>query len=59
MLKTLLLTVTALLFIACNIQKKGTNIPDEKRDVIASDTNSMIDEIENYKAHFGTDFAND
>jgi hypothetical protein len=44
MRKTLLFTVTVLLFIACNIQKKGTNIPDEKRDVIASDTNLMNDE---------------
>jgi hypothetical protein len=43
MLKKLLLTVTALLFIACNIQKKDTNIPDKKEDVIASGTNSMND----------------
>jgi hypothetical protein len=54
MRKTLLLTVTALLFIACNIQKKGTNIPYAKRDVIASDTNSMNDEIR-YSGEFRID----
>jgi hypothetical protein len=54
MRKTLLLTITALLFIACNIQKKGTNIPNAKRDVIASDTNSMNDEI-NYLGEFYID----
>jgi hypothetical protein len=54
MLKTLLLTVTALLFIACNIQKKDTNIPDAKRDVIASDTKLMNDEI-SYLGEFHID----
>jgi hypothetical protein len=46
MRKTLLLTITALLFIACNIQKKGTNIPDEKREVIASDTKKHVIEFD-------------
>jgi hypothetical protein len=44
MLKKLLLIVTALLFIACNIQKKGTNTSDKKKDVITSDANSMNDD---------------
>jgi len=48
MLKTLLLTVTALLCIACNIQKKDINISDKKKDVFAINTNTMDgDEIGN------------
>lgn len=40
MLKTLLLTITALLFIACNFQKKDESITEENTDVISFDTNT-------------------
>jgi len=43
MLKKLLLTVTALLCIACNIQKKDSNIPVRNIDGISFDTNIIDD----------------
>jgi len=44
MLKTLLLTATALLFIACNVQKKDASISEKNTDVISFDTNSTNDD---------------
>jgi len=40
MLKTLLLVITALLFIACNNQKKDASISGKNTDVIAFETNT-------------------
>jgi len=45
MLKKLLLTVTALLCIACNIQKKDTNIPVRNTDGISFETNTDDNKI--------------
>jgi len=39
--KKLLLTITALLLIACNIQKKDSNIPTENTDGILFETNTI------------------
>jgi len=44
MLKTLLTVITALLFIACNVQKKDVNIPSENADVFSFDTNTTNDD---------------
>jgi len=44
MLKILLLTVLALLCIACNVQKKNASIPEKNTDVISFDTNTTNDD---------------